>query len=187
MILTSFSSDVDLMVLEPLLIKGELCLVTSGESGSLDQVSAMGLANAPLEKAWKSVTDYEGYPKWMPGVKKTRVRTLPDGQVQVAYELDSPGVKIKYKMIHTHHSPGRIEGRLADRRGSIKDGAWLWEFIPHKDMRKTFVMVSMYLDLKGSNWLLKKLLDSQPALEHGLNVGSGTIALRAVIKRAESL
>lgn len=183
--LASFKNELDPKALAPLLAKGDLCLVSSREDGTLAQVTAMGLANATPSAVWDAVTDYKGYPQWMPGVKKTRILKEDAAQVRVAYELDAPGVKVKYTMIHSHSCPDRIENRLADDKGSIKAGAWRWDFIPHESGKKTFVVYSLYTDLRASSWLIKKLLNSQPAMEHGINVGSGVITLRAVIKKTE--
>ena len=183
--LGSLVGRVDFKPLVPLLEKGELSLVESYRSGRLRQVTVVSLVKAPPERVWRVLTDYQNYVKFMPNLDEIEITKRRGADVFIAYELEVPGPNMDYTLIHHHVPKTRIDITLADDEGDIQTGAWRWELIPHKNGAQTILVYSLYTDVRESSWVLRQIMKSQPSLEHGLNVATGLVTVRAIKKRAE--
>ena len=80
---------------------------------------------------------------------------------------------------------GALDIQLTDDQGDITTGWWRWELIPLDLPHKTLLIHSLYYDIAESNWILRQFQDSNPTTEHGLNVSSGQLAIRALKLRAQ--
>ena len=183
--LGSLIGRVDFKSLVPLLEKGELSLVESYRSGRLRQVTVVSLVNASPDRVWRVLTDYENYVKFMPNLDEIEITKRQGADVYIAYELEVPGPNMDYTLIHHHVPKTRIDITLADDEGDIQTGAWRWELIPHQNGSQTILVYSLYTDVRESSWVLRQVMKSQPSLEHGLNVATGLVTIRAIKKRAE--
>jgi len=183
--LGSIVGRVDFKPLVPLLEKGELSLVESYRSGRLRQVTVVALVKAAPLKVWDVLTDYENYIKFMPNLDEIEITKRQGADVFIEYELEVPGPNMDYTLIHHHLPKTRIDITLADDEGDIQTGAWRWELIPHDNGGQTILVYSLYTDVRESSWVLRQIMKSQPSLEHGLNVATGLVTIRAIKKRAE--
>ena len=183
--LGSIVGRVDFNPLVPLLQKGELSLVESYRSGRLRQVTVVALVKATPAKVWRVLTDYEHYVEFMPNLDEIEITKREGADVVIAYELEVPGPNMDYTLIHHHVPMTRIDVTLADDEGDIQTGAWRWELIPHQNGSQTILVYSLYTDVRESSWVLRQIMKSQPSLEHGLNVATGLVTVRAIMKRAE--
>lgn len=183
--LGSIVGRVDFKPLVPLLQKGELSLVESYRSGRLRQVTVVALVKATPAKVWRVLTDYEHYVEFMPNLDEIEITKREGADVVIAYELEVPGPNMDYTLIHHHVPKTRIDVTLADDEGDIQTGAWRWELIPHQNGSQTILVYSLYTDVRESSWVLRQIMKSQPSLEHGLNVATGLVTVRAIMKRAE--
>ncbi|HUU02762.1 MAG TPA: SRPBCC family protein [Myxococcota bacterium] len=184
--LDSVVGHIDLGTLGPLLEKGELSLVESYRSGRLRQVTVMGLIKASPDKVWDVLTDYNHYTQFFPNLANLEIVRRSGNDAVLAYELEVPGSNIEYTLVHHHVPRRRIDIRLADDEGDIQTGAWRWELIPSAAGKRTIVVYTLYTDVRESSWIIRQVLKSSPSLEHGLNVATGLVTVRAVKKRAES-
>lgn len=179
-------TDAQLAGLLPLLEKGEVSLLRSKEDGRLAQVTVIGLVRADRQHIWTALTDYSHYEQFMPNLEEARITKRQGRDVVIHYELEVPGVNLEYTLRHRHHPTERIDIWLEDAEGDIQTGAWRWELKPLPDRRGCLLLYHLYTDVKESSWLLEQAMESQPAMEHGLNVATGLVTLRAVKKRAEA-
>lgn len=70
-----------------------------GAGKSTEEYEAMGLIEGTLEEVSGVLADYARYPEFMPNVKETIVKDLPDGEVVVDWQLLLPmGFVKKYRL-----------------------------------------------------------------------------------------
>jgi ribosome-associated toxin RatA of RatAB toxin-antitoxin module len=82
------------------------------------------LIDAPLERFYDIVVDYERYPEFVPGIRRCRVR---DGQGEklVEYELDLGIRRIKYVLRHEEQRPRRVAWSLVSGdMMKVSNGSW---------------------------------------------------------------
>lgn len=184
--LDSIAERLDPNALLPLLQRGVLSLVESKADGRLKQATVIGLVKANPERVWEVLTGYEQFVRFMPNLAELEVISRRGDEVVVAYELEVPGSNLEYSLRHLHHaSHRRIDIELADDEGDITTGAWRWELLPLAGGSQTLLVYTLYSDVRESSWFLRQALKSQPSIEHGLNVATGLVTVRAVQTRAE--
>lgn len=181
----SLVSRQEVTSLLPLLKRGEISLVRSRRDGRLKQVTVVGLVQAPPAKVWAVITDYAHYTRFMPSVEECEVTRRERNDVVVSYELEVPGVNMEYRLRHRHTPQSRIDIWLEDDDGDIQTGGWRWELWPHAGGSQTILLYHLYTDVRESSWILRQALETQPAMEHGLNVATGLVTVRAIKKQAE--
>ena len=185
--LESITSTVDVQKLLPFLARGELAFVESKPNGKLKQATVMAQVLAPPAVVWKVLTDYEHYADFIPNVAEAKVVKREGNDVVVAYEIEVPGSNVEYTRRDRLFPPNRIEGWVDDDEGDITRGAWRWQLFPVAAGTKTILVLTLYYDVSESSWILRQFLKSNPTTEHGLNVASGQVAVRAMKQRAEKL
>ena len=87
--------------------------------------------NAPLEKVFAVITDYEKYPEFLPEVKKAKVEFGSGNVKEVTYTVDIKAKVITYTLKHTARPPDELAWTLV--RGEImkgNDGAWILKAVP---------------------------------------------------------
>jgi ribosome-associated toxin RatA of RatAB toxin-antitoxin module len=183
--LDSITGQLDLAVLVPMLKEGEFSLVESYRSGRLRQVTVVCLVEAPPRKVWEVVTDYNHYLDFFPNLVGLEIVRWSGDDIVLDYELEVPGPNMEYTLHHHHVPTSRIDIGLADDEGDIQTGAWRWEFVPHAGGTQTIVVYTLYTDVREASWFIRQALKASPSLEHGLNVATGLVTVRAVKKRAE--
>jgi ribosome-associated toxin RatA of RatAB toxin-antitoxin module len=185
--LESIAETLDPAALMPLLKRGVLSLVESRPGGRLKQATVIGLVQASPDRVWDVLTGYGYYTRFMPNLAELEVVARRGDDVVVAYELEVPGSNLEYSLRHHHHaSHRRIDIELADDEGDLTRGAWRWELLELADGSQTLLVYTLYSDVRESSWFLRQALKSQPSLEHGLNVATGLVTVRAVQARAEA-
>jgi ribosome-associated toxin RatA of RatAB toxin-antitoxin module len=180
---TVSSSDVSALV--PLLELGELSLVESYPSGHLKQATVIGLVKAPPAKVWAVITDYKRYPEMIPSVVEIEIVSRKGDDLVLEMEIEVPGSNVEYKRHDRLFPPHRIEMWPEDDEGDITRGRWRWELIPHAGGTQTILVYSLYYDVGESSWILRQFLKETPTAEHGLNVATGQLSIRAFKKAAE--
>lgn len=167
--------------LEPLLGRGELSLVESATDGSLVQVTCMALVNAPALKTFETITDFSNYAVFVPHVVESRVLERNAEFTDVKFEIELPLSNIKYVM--RYRFVGMVSIEIAVVGGDIKTGVYRWDICPIGE--KTIAMYSLHTRVGESSWFLRKLLKSQPGLEHTINLATGNVLVKAVKKETE--
>ena len=82
------------------------------------------LIDAPLERFYEIVVDYERYPEFVPGIRRCRVRD-GKGEKLVEYELDLGIRRIKYVLRHEEQRPRRVAWSLVSGdMMKVSNGSW---------------------------------------------------------------
>ena len=83
--------------------------------------------NAPVEKCWSVISDYERYPEFLPEVKKIRTLNRRGNEVDVQYEAEVVKV-IKYTVHMKEEGPKKLSWSFIDGE-FMKDnkGGWVLE------------------------------------------------------------
>lgn len=100
--------------------------VRQTEDGSVSIV-ATALIAADARTAWHVLTDYERYPEFIPGVRRSRVVTREGDTTRVEQSVDPPlwsfGAPMAVEYEITEPGPGRLHSR-GMARGSLLDSAY---------------------------------------------------------------
>ncbi len=82
------------------------------------------LVEAPLERFYDLVVDYERYPQFVPGVRACRVRSA-GGEKHVEYELDLGVKRIRYVLRMVEQRPARVAWSLVSGdMMKVSNGSW---------------------------------------------------------------
>jgi ribosome-associated toxin RatA of RatAB toxin-antitoxin module len=88
-------------------------------------VTKQVLIEAPLEKFFDIVVDYERYPEFVPGIRACRVRNA-NGEKHVEYELDLGVRRIRYVLRHAEKRPTSVTWSLVSGdMMKVSNGSWL--------------------------------------------------------------
>jgi coenzyme Q-binding protein COQ10 len=81
------------------------------------------LIEAPVEKFWDIVVDYDRYPEFVPGIRGCRV--LPGDGSLVEYELDLGIKRIRYVLRHVAEPPRKLTWSLVSGElMKVSNGSW---------------------------------------------------------------
>jgi coenzyme Q-binding protein COQ10 len=87
--------------------------------------------NAPPEKVFAVITDYEKYPEFLPEVKKVKVEFGAGNVKEVSYTVDIKAKVITYTLKHTARPPDELAWTMV--RGEMmkgNDGTWILKPVP---------------------------------------------------------
>jgi ribosome-associated toxin RatA of RatAB toxin-antitoxin module len=87
-------------------------------------VTKQMVIDAPVERFYEIVVDYERYPEFVPGIRRCRVKQA-DGEKQVEYELDLGIRRIKYVLRHEEQRPRKVSWSLVSGdMMKVSNGSW---------------------------------------------------------------
>lgn len=80
--------------------------------------------DAPIDRVYDVIVDYERYPEFVPGIRSCRV--LPGGpEKRVEYELDLGIKRIKYVLRHLEDRPRKVTWSLVSGDlMKVSNGSW---------------------------------------------------------------
>ncbi|MBL9039848.1 MAG: SRPBCC family protein [Archangium sp.] len=109
--------------------------------------------NAPMEKCFAVISDYERYPEFLPEVKKIKTSNRRGNEVDVQYEAQVVKV-IKYTVHMKEEKPSKVS----------------WTFIDGEFMK----------DNKGG-WVLEAISDSQTRGTYSIEVAVGALVPKSIV------
>jgi ribosome-associated toxin RatA of RatAB toxin-antitoxin module len=87
-------------------------------------VTKQVLIDAPVERLYEIIVDYERYPEFVPGIRACRVRAQK-GEKHVEYELDLGVKRIRYVLRHDEQRPRRVAWSLVSGdMMKVSNGSW---------------------------------------------------------------
>jgi ribosome-associated toxin RatA of RatAB toxin-antitoxin module len=87
-------------------------------------VTKQVVIEAPIERVYEIIVDYERYPEFVPGIRKCRVRQ-GKGEKDVEYELDLGVRRIKYVLRHEEQRPRKVSWSLVSGdMMKVSNGSW---------------------------------------------------------------
>ncbi|HEV8321998.1 MAG TPA: SRPBCC family protein [Myxococcota bacterium] len=173
---------IDAAAVTPFLKGGELALIESNPDGSLMQGSMIAVINKSIADTYAVVGTPEKYSEFVPHVTESKlVKTEGDSKF-IAWRVTSPVGDVKFENKFRGWPAKRTH--LVATGGDIKVGAWGWE-LRELTPTSTFAVYYNYADLRGGGFVLRKMIETDPSFEHGLNVANSLTMMLAVKKRVE--
>jgi ribosome-associated toxin RatA of RatAB toxin-antitoxin module len=174
----------DEAALAPLLARGPVALVESFHDGRLRQANLISYVYTPEERLWKVVTTPSEFAQFVPGLKRCDV--LSDDGTEAVYDLE-----IKVPVLPNIHYTSRMIRELDRERvrtlcikGDAKGSVYGWDFAKVSPSQ-TLAIYQLNGQLRKQSWLFRKMFESEPFFEHGVNVSVALATMMAMRGRAE--
>ncbi len=123
-------------------------------------VEAQGIFNAPVDKVWNALTDFQNYPRYFKDVEQAKIRAQGGDKANVYVKFDLPvgdlWVINEYQMNKANR---RLSWKMIDGNLKGSDGSGSWTLTPYQG--KT--LATYRLSVKGSgasNWIQRKAIQS---------------------------
>ncbi len=116
--------------------------------------------NAPVDKCWSVISDYERYPDFLPEVKKIRTMNRRGAEVDVQYEAEVVKV-IKYTVRIKEEGPTRLSWSFIDGE-FMKDnkGGWILEDAGNGTTKATY-NIAVEVGMLVPKTIVNALVDTQ--------------------------
>lgn len=116
--------------------------------------------NAPIEKIFGVITDYEKYPEFLPEVKKIRLSNRKDNTVDVQYEAEIVKT-IKYTLRLKEEKPNKVSWSFIDGE-FMKDnkGGWVLEDLGGGKVKATY-NIEVTVGMLVPKTIITALVDTQ--------------------------
>lgn len=115
--------------------------------------------NAPVEKVWKTISDYDSYPQFLTEVKKIHTSNRKGNEVQVHYEVDVVKT-IKYTLKMSEQAPSRVIWSFVEGE-FMKDNHGSWELEPAGEGKtKATYTIEMKLGALVPGSIVKALVET---------------------------
>ncbi len=101
------------------------------------------LVEAPIERFYDIVVDYERYPEFVPGIRSCRV-TRAGGEIRVEYELDVGVRRIRYVLKHEEERPRRVRWSLVSG-DMLKVSNGSWDLSPEQERTRATYSVDIQI------------------------------------------
>jgi ribosome-associated toxin RatA of RatAB toxin-antitoxin module len=116
--------------------------------------------NAPMEKCFSVISDYERYPEFLPEVRKIRTANRRNNEVDVHYEAEIVKV-IKYAVHLKEEKPTKVSWTFIDGE-FMKDnkGGWVLEAAGEGKTKATYT-IEVEVGMLVPKSVINVLVDSQ--------------------------
>lgn len=165
---------------------GPLVAIDDTDDGRLEMATAVVTIDAPPDRVWDVLADFESYPDWMPQTTEVTVLEVDERTRTVALTLEFNLVitkKVGYTIEYRDRGNHRMEYSLVDGDFSRNEGYWVVH--PHGADR-SILYYANYVDYTSMN-LLRAFLKRQPSLELALGASGVAVIVRSVKERVESI
>jgi len=173
-----------------MLERGNLVIVHKKPSPELPLfVSAGTLINAPVEKVWNVITDFEKYPEFVAQVDEVKTKKVGEKEIAVTYHISFRftviKIKVQYTVLMRLTPPADIWWSLKkDEKNDIEEAMGRWELIP-SGKNKTAAFYTIYSHLPSMGKLMRFFLKQEPHLELTIPVSTGSLMVEAIKRRVE--
>ena len=171
--------------LEILLKRGELILLEE-EDGKLKYIYYAIIIDAPLDKVWQVITDFESYPNFVPGhkiskiIKKHGYETIVASAVEFKFMVISTTVVYNTKYILKKPELVTFDTEKNNETGCFK-------LIPIDEGERVVLFhTKKAKDVENFGWVAKLLISQKPEMEFPLQVSPFLIYIKAIKNQAES-
>jgi len=178
----AFSASAGDETMRPYLEKGPLVLVEPEKStGKFGQATAIVLIDAPVEKVWGIVTDFERYQSFVPKVSKSELVKKDKDEVYIHWELDVPLSSEDYVVRYTFNlDKHEVIGSWV--KGDLK-GTWARFVVDATADGKS--LLTHTTSVRNFSSLAQRLEDDGQTITIGVNVSSVLAVTKAIKRRAE--
>jgi ribosome-associated toxin RatA of RatAB toxin-antitoxin module len=168
--------------LDELLAKGTVVLVENDAKGKFSSATGITVVNAPLEKVWGILINYNNYKNFIPKVVRSEVvQGAGTYDLHVKWEIDTPGWNTKYTVhYHLNEAIHVINAEWED--GALKDSKWEYR-VEAAGPNKTIIYNKTMARHFSS--ILEGLEDQGQTITIGVNVGGALSYLKSIKTQAE--
>jgi len=176
--------ELDESTLKVLLNKGELIFLEE-ENEELKYITLAIIIDAPLDKVWQVITDFENYPDFIPGHKDCKIIKRYGNEITVesAVEFKFMGIgsTVKYTTKYILKKPELI---IFDTEKNRETGCY--KLIPiDQGKRVVLFRTKEAVDVDNFGRVAKFLIIRKPEMEFSMQVSPLRININAIKKRAE--
>ena len=180
---------VDINTVRKLMEKGQVLIIDEKPGGGLELVTAGILIDAPPNKVYDLLLQYDKYHEYMPSTAECKVVKDEGNTKDVYYRIEFKFSVLSWKVEYTLHQmyiPDKeIRWHLLDSKESkIKATHGAYQLFPAPG-GKTAIFYSVFSDMKSISWLIKKTFEAEPSMELSVNASSCVMVLKALKSRVE--
>ncbi|MCL4557022.1 MAG: SRPBCC family protein [Deltaproteobacteria bacterium] len=171
-------------ILQSLLQKGQLIFIDNAKPGEPQFVTVITLFDAPIDKVFSTITDYDHYVGNIPQTTEVRVTKKQGNTWFVNYKIE-----FKFSIIAEHANYTlkqvldppksvtwtRTAGNLDRVEGS-------WRLISIDNGEKTIAFYREYTDISSLGFLVRYMLEKQPVLNTAISTSSALVYAKAMEK-----
>jgi ribosome-associated toxin RatA of RatAB toxin-antitoxin module len=176
------AARLDMRALDPLLARGTVALVESLPDGRLQQASIFAYVYTGRDRVFSVAADPGRYREFMSSVKESRVLKNEGRSIVYQLEVEVPLLNLNFTARATQTAPYSLRSRSIG--GDLEDARFGWDMEAVRPDR-TLVLYYVNSDARRTSWLLRRMIQREPYYEHGFNVATGLVTVRAVRARAE--
>lgn len=174
--------------LASLLKYGELFEVDYIGGDKVEAISIGMLADAPPEKVWNVISDFEGYANLLPDQLKTESIEKGTNTEKVRFtvsvlKLGLIDINTKYVLKYKMDKPRRLD--IGWVEGDVKNVVGYWELIPVAGGKKTVAIYVITSDLGSASPIVGAALKEQPATVMAINLSSAIIFTQKIMEKAD--
>ncbi|MCL5277062.1 MAG: SRPBCC family protein, partial [Deltaproteobacteria bacterium] len=171
-------------ILQSLLQKGQLIFIDNAKPGEPQFVTVITLFDAPIDKVFSTITDYDHYVGNIPQTTEVRVTKKQGNTWFVSYKI-----MFKFSIIVEHANytlkqvldpPKSITWSRAAGNLSKVEGSW--RLISIDNGEKTIGFYREYTDISSLGFLVKYMLEKQPVLNTAISTSSALVYAKAMEK-----
>jgi ribosome-associated toxin RatA of RatAB toxin-antitoxin module len=175
--------ELDELTLEKLLKKGELIHIEE-KDGKLKYIDYAIIIDAPLDKVWQVITDFENYPDFIPGQKLCKIINK-QGNVMIVesaveFKFMGVGSTVNYTTKYILQKPELI---IFDTKRNKETGRY--KFIPIDEGKRVVLFRTKEVDRDNFTGVVKILINKKPEIEFSLYLSPLRINMKAIKERAE--
>ena len=180
-------SSLDETTMKTLVSQGYLIIVRQNPDLSLVNITAGRLVNAPPAVVWKTVTDFENWPKFVEQTKEEKILEKTDenhllvSQILAIKIWRLPSIDIDSKQVYVLTPPNKV--RFWHTEGPLTGSYGGWDLVPVGD--QTMIFYTLYSNLYNLGLGLGGVFKSEPDFMAGINVTTAMLVARCIQEEAE--
>ena len=176
----------DESTLKVLLNRGELILLEE-ENGKLKYITLAIIIDAPLDKVWQVITDFENYPDFIPGHKNCKIIKRHSNEITVEsavkFKFIGIGSTVRYTTKYRLQKPELI---IFDTEKNRETGRY--KLIPiDEGSRVVLFRTKEAADVDNFGRVAKFLIIQKPEIEFSMQLSPLRINIKAIKEQSELL
>ncbi len=186
--------------LEKLLDGGRVAFVDRAQRPGKELAVSGVIVNAPPEKVWNILADFESYPKMINQITRVKVIEKKSDFAVVQFymfliKLGPVKIQTDYIQKWKYDKPRKITIVSLDEKNVKKKkynetddpaNAIVWELVPTADGKRTMLFHTTISDISESGVVGKYMVERQPTIQIGFDLANALIQTEAVKTRAAS-
>ncbi len=170
-----------------LLSEGTLILVKERPGGGVESVLSGVQINAPADRVFDTIQDFESFPSFMPQTDMVRILSHDGNEYNLEFK-----VSLKFGIISTKFS--YVLKHIVDRsnmsirfdyvKGEPKDVHGMWKVVRLSE-DSSAVFYEFHSNLRSLGFMMKKVLSAEPSLETAIQTSTAYMITKALKKKME--